>query len=676
MGPKVWRQVRRLSPGRRRDTTLIDDELLVAMLDLFEEHVYVGVVTPDKRYEGRYASSTIERFVGGQHAPGAEYGGLWETLVHPDDRTTREEFHARILAGEESETTYRVVGLDGVTRNIHDYARPVPRADGSVLVQGIISDVTHRTEADARASEAAERFFTLLSVVGEHVYVAAAYPDGSLEELFQGPGADRLLGGADPDAEMSNWEAAIHPEDFAAYEAYNQSLLRGRRSEVEYRLRGADGVTRWVHDRAATRDRPDGSVEISGIVSDVTERRRLEDELRTTMAGMETAHQELEEARQAAELIAHTDELTGTLSRRRFAALAADASPHNRGVLLLDADHFKRVNDRYGHAMGDRVLMELAARIRAELAEGDLVARWGGEEFVVLIAGVETDAELRRRAEAIRAAVQTPAMVCGPSLIDLSVSIGGARASMAMDLDRLVDDADRALYVAKARGRNQVCLASDSLRAETPTRAESDCGPLRTAWALARATIVGQPEVQEHITSVADLCAAVAGRLGLDDAGVLRCRLAGLLHDVGKVAVPDAILHKPGPLTPSEWLTMRRHCEHSETIVLGFDDLRELAPIVRHHHERFDGEGYPDRVSGDAIPLEARILAATDTYSAIIAHRPYSAARTPEEAVAELHRVSGSQLDPRVVNALLAHLHASAVTPRAEPERRLIHIAG
>jgi diguanylate cyclase (GGDEF)-like protein/putative nucleotidyltransferase with HDIG domain/PAS domain S-box-containing protein len=661
----VWHRLRQHSPGRRLHTTLIDDELLVAMLDLFEEHVYVGVVTPDKRYEGRYASSTIERFVGGQHAPGAEYGGLWETLVHPDDRATREEFHARVLAGEESETTYRVVGLDGVTRSIHDYARPVRRPDGSVLVQGIISDVTHTTEADARASEAAGRFFTLLSVVGEHVYVAAAYPDGSLEELFQGPGADRLLGGADPDAAMSNWEAAIHPEDFAAYEAYNESLLRGRRSDVEYRLRGADGVTRWVHDRAATRDRPDGSVEISGIVSDVTERRRLEDELRTTMAEMAAAHQELEEARQAAELIAHTDELTGTLTRRRFAALAAAAAQHDRGVLLLDADHFKRINDRYGHAMGDRVLMELAARVRAELAEGDLVARWGGEEFVVLLAGVETDAELRRRAEAIRSAVQTPAMVCGASLIDLSVSIGGARAPTVMDLDRLVDDADRALYVAKARGRNQVCLTSDSSFAESPAR-ESECGPLRTAWALAHATSLGQPGVQEHLIAVADLCAAVATRLGLDDAAVLRCRLAGLLHDIGKVAVPDAILHKPGSLTPSEWAIMRSHCAHGESIVLGFDDLRELAPIVRHHHERFDGDGYPDRLSGETIPIEARIIAATDTYSAIIAHRAYRAARTPEEAVAELRGASGSQLDPRVVNSLLAHLDAPANKPQVE----------
>jgi diguanylate cyclase (GGDEF)-like protein/putative nucleotidyltransferase with HDIG domain/PAS domain S-box-containing protein len=663
---KLWQKLRHHSPGRRLHTTLIDDELLVAMLDLFEEHVYIGVITPDNRYEGRYASSTIERFVGGQHAPGAEYGGLWETLVHPDDRATREEFHARVLAGEESETTYRVVGLDGVTRSIHDYARPVPRPDGSVLVQGIISDVTHRTEADERASEAADRFFTLLSVVGEHVYVAAALPDGSLEELFQGPGADRLLGGADPDTAMTNWETAIHPDDRPAYDGFNESLRLGRRSEAEYRLRGADGVTRWVHDRAATRDRPDGSVEISGIVSDVTERRRLEDELRKTMGEMETAHQELEEARQAAELIAHTDELTGTLSRRRFAALAAGAAQRDRGVLLLDADHFKRINDRYGHAMGDRVLMELADRIRGELAEGDLLARWGGEEFVVLIAGVETDAELTARAEAIRSAVQTPAMVCADRPIDLSVSIGGTRASSAIDLDRLVDDADRALYVAKARGRNQVCLTSDSSFAETPARAESDSGPLRTAWALAHATSLGQPGVQEHLIAVADLCAAVATRLGLDDAGILRCRLAGLLHDIGKVAVPDAILYKPGALTESEWAIMRSHCAHGESIVLGFDDLRELAPIVRHHHERFDGEGYPDRLSGEAIPIEARIIAATDTYSAIIAHRAYRAARTPEEAVAELRGASASQLDPRVVNSLLAHLDASANTPEVE----------
>ncbi|MGH2908009.1 MAG: diguanylate cyclase domain-containing protein, partial [Solirubrobacteraceae bacterium] len=382
------RLFRRLA-RHRSGTASIDAAALAGVLDLFEELVYIGEVTAAGDYVGHFASSSIDRFVGGSPAQRVEFGGLWATLIHPEDRGVRQLLHQRLLAGLETETTYRVVGLDGVTRSIHDRARPVRRADGGVVVQGIISDVTHRAEADARAAEAADRFFTLLDVVGEHVYVAAAQPDGALQELFQGPGADRLLGGAEPDEAMENWDGAVHPDDRAAYAAFNERLINGERADVQYRLRGADGITRWVHDRAATRARPDGALEISGIVSDVTDRRRLEDELRQTVAEMERAHLELEQARQAAEVIAHTDELTGALSRRRFAALAGTVRSDRWALLLLDADRFKRINDRHGHAAGDQVLVELAARIRAELGDGDLLARWGGEELVVLLAEVE-----------------------------------------------------------------------------------------------------------------------------------------------------------------------------------------------------------------------------------------------------------------------------------------------
>jgi diguanylate cyclase (GGDEF)-like protein/PAS domain S-box-containing protein len=559
------RLLKRFARGRSR-TALIDANSLLGVLDLFEEHVYIGEVTSDGNYVGQFASSSIDRFVGGRHVPGAEFGGLWDTLIHPEDRGARKMLHERLLAGLETETTYRVVGLDGVTRSIHDRARPVRRADGSVLVQGIISDVTHRAEADARAAEAADRFFTLLDVVGEHVYVATALPDATLQELFQGPGADRLLGGAEPDAAMENWDGAVHPDDREAYDAYLERLVRGERTDAQYRLRGADGITRWVHDRAATRRRPEGTLEISGIVSDVTDRRRLEDELRQSVAEMESVHKDLEEARHAAEVIAHTDELTGALSRRRFAALAEAAASDRRGLLLLDVDHFKRINDRYGHAVGDQVLMELALRIRGELCEGDLLARWGGEEFVVLLADVGTDVVLRDRAERIRAAVAATSVSCGPSPVELTVSIGGVCGSRSTDLDRFVDAADSALYVAKARGRNCVRLPSDGPVAAAAGSALHGAEPdeLRAARAVAYATSLRDAGRHEHLIAVSDLCAAVAQQLRLDEEGVLRCRLGGLLHDVGKVAVPDAVMSKPMALTAAEWEVVRDHCAHGD----------------------------------------------------------------------------------------------------------------
>ncbi len=666
-----FRLVNRLlgrSPRDRRRAALIDADALAGVLDLFEELVYIGEVTSEGDYVGHFASSSIDRFVGGAQSGAASGTGLWETLIHPEDRGARASLHARLLAGLETETTYRVLGLDGVTRMIRDRARPVRRADGGVLVQGIISDVTHRLEADARAEEAADRFSTLLDVVGEHVYVAAVEPDNSLRELFQGPGADRLLGGAEPDAEMENWEAAVHPDDRPAYDGFNERLIQGERADAQYRLRGADGITRWVHDRAATRLRPDGTLEISGIVSDVTERRRLEDALRQTVAEMERAHQELDEARQVAEVIAHTDELTGTLSRRRFAVLAESIESDECGLLLLDADHFKCINDRHGHAAGDQALVQLTTRMQSELREGDLLARWGGEEFVILLADVADEAALRASAERIRAAVAATPVTCGRSAVQLTVSIGAVCGSRSEGLESLVAAADRALYVAKARGRNCVALTTDgpvavAAEAAAPHVAEPD--ELRLARAVVQATSLHDRDRHEHVTTVAELCAALATQLRLGDAAVLRCRLGGLLHDVGKVAVPPAILAKPTVLTAAEWEIVRNHCAHGESIVLGFDALRDIAPIVRHHHERVDGQGYPDGLSGDAIPIEARIVAAADTYEAITADRSYRVARSSEEAFDELRRIAGSQLDPRVVDALLLVLQNRTAHPSA-----------
>jgi putative nucleotidyltransferase with HDIG domain len=181
--------------------------------------------------------------------------------------------------------------------------------------------------------------------------------------------------------------------------------------------------------------------------------------------------------------------------------------------------------------------------------------------------------------------------------------------------------------------------------------------PEPEAVAVARAlALVAGGSLEAHAEAVAELAAQVAERLGLPDALVLRCRLGGWLHDVGKATIPESILGKPGPLDESEWAVMRTHPAIGEEIVLGAGAVREAAAAVRHHHERYDGTGYPDRLAGDTIPIEARIVAAADAYAAMTADRPYSSARTPQEALAELQRCSGSQLDPRVVAALLAVL--------------------
>ena len=768
---------------------LPDENDLAEILDLFEEHVYAGAITPDGRYIGHRSGPKLARFLGGP-VPVGRWDGFWESRVHPDDQADYERFNQRLHLGEDAEITYRLIGLDGVTRLMWDRARPRRDPDGTVRVAGIISDVTSRNDSAARLAEVSERFARLLDVVGEHVYVVLAFPDGRFEELFQGPGADRLLGGAEPDPEMVNWEAAVHPEDRAVYDAYNAAIAVGEDADAEYRLVGADGITRWVHDRARCRRRPDGSVEASGIVSDVTERRhmraelaqahaalsqavdamdahlytlrvdpdgahaavyrgpnrealaggslpdgadgdgrfetlvhpedrrrrvaalarlaaaepidleyrvigldgrerivadrlrarrdpdgslyydgvmrditerrRLEDELLRTLSEMQDAHRELEGARAEAELRARTDELTGAFNRRHFTEIVANAlrdDPHGTGLLLLDADHFKHVNDLFGHLVGDAVLVELAARLQSHLEPAEDLARWGGEEFALLLRGVRSDAEIAERAERLRSRVAGAPVVAAGISLGLTISVGAIRAGGELaDVDALVDAADRGLYAAKRGGRNRISLASHVGGSHAVQEPEA----VSMARALAAAAGAREGVPKDHAGDVAALATSTAERLGLAADVVLRCRLGGWLHDVGKVAIPQRILEKPGPLDAAEWEVMRTHPSIGEEIVRGVAALREAAAAVRHHHERYGGDGYPDGLAGTAIPIEARIVAAADAFSAMTVDRVYSKARTPAGAAIELRRSAGAHLDPAVVEALLAVLGLGA----------------
>jgi diguanylate cyclase (GGDEF)-like protein len=314
---------------------------------------------------------------------------------------------------------------------------------------------------ELRAAE--RRLAQVLTATGTYPYTAVIYADGRAEGVFSASAYERLVGAAVPDAMQPDeaWRSRIHPEDRLALTADRDALRRGEPQRLAYRILAAGGEVVWVVEHMEPRY-VGGVLLVDGIIIDVTVQRRLEHRLRDALAD---ARRRMYEA-QARSLV---DPLTLIPNRRHFEDSLAEEFPLSRdgarlAVLLIDVDHFKLVNDTYGHPAGDGVLVEIARRLSAAIDPGMLVARWGGEEFCAMAVGVRDEHDLRAIGERIRTAIEVEPIVVGAaeaSTFALTVSVGGALADAATTPAELIERADRALYAAKWRGRNQVRLGSD-----------------------------------------------------------------------------------------------------------------------------------------------------------------------------------------------------------------------
>ncbi|MBI4494668.1 MAG: diguanylate cyclase [Chloroflexi bacterium] len=382
-------------------------------------------------------------------------------------------------------------------------------------------------------------------------------------------------------------------------------------------------------------------------------------------AGLERAaeenrrlYAELERRWEAASRDAITDFLTGLYNHRYLQLrlqeeLAQAARQHHPlSLLLLDIDHFKALNDACGHLVGDQVLAELASVIRASVRAMDIPCRYGGEEFAILLPGTGAQQALIV-AERIRLSLASHSFrLFAEEWSRVTVSIGVATAPEdAQERDALVKAADDALYYAKRMGRNQVWayrdLVVDPCAASRPDWWEQL--QLNTVQSLAAAVDARDSYTHDHGDQVARLSVFLGQLLGLSASDLRALMLAGTVHDVGKIGVPDRILRKPGPLTDDEWTSMRSHSNVGDHILQQVRGLEEIAPLIRAHHERWDGCGYPDGLRGEAIPRLARVLSVADAFHAMTSDRPYRQAMPVATSLEELRRGAGVQFDPSVV---------------------------
>ena len=361
----------------------------------------------------------------------------------------------------------------------------------------------------------------------------------------------------------------------------------------------------------------------------------------------------------SAEQRSRVDELTRIFNRRHFdESIQQEIDRHTRygntmSLIFLDLDNFKNYNDHLGHPEGDKLLTTLGQLIKDTMRTVDIAFRYGGDEFAVIMPHTASD-------DAFTVAERIRGKICASMAskqINITASIGLATwPEDGITRDELITACDNALYYAKRTGANRTCVVSKMmplLTEETLLNSNVEKETMNSIYALA-ATLEARDEyTYGHSKKVSNYAVAIAESLGLPSERVAIISAAALLHDIGKIGILDEVLRKPGKLSGSDWALIKSHPILSRSIVGHIPSLSSCLPAILHHHEKWDGSGYPDGLKGEAIPFESRILAIADSFDAMTSCRPYRDPLSYRAAIEELERNSGTQFDPKLVKVFL-----------------------
>ncbi|MEN6349305.1 MAG: HD domain-containing phosphohydrolase, partial [Syntrophomonas sp.] len=355
----------------------------------------------------------------------------------------------------------------------------------------------------------------------------------------------------------------------------------------------------------------DGQLCLLSIVVDITERKQAEEDIK---------------------YLSFNDKLTGVYNRAYFEEELKRIDVKRQvpiSLIMGDVNGLKLINEALGRKEGDKLLKHVAKLFRKSCRKGDIVARWGGDEFIILLPGCENQAAskvLDRIRSACKQSKELP--------IQISISLGlASKSNYTKDMQDVIKEAEDKMY------RNKL-LESKSIRSSFINSLEN------TLWTRSH-------ETKEHCTRMQVMAQKIGRAIDISDSELDNLRLLAALHDIGKIAIPNSILDKPGKLSLEEWESIKKHPEIGYRIALSSPELAAIAEAILNHHERWDGTGYPSGLKGNKIPLISRIIAIIDTYDVMINGRPYQTPFTKEQVLNEITRCAGSQFDPELAKIVV-----------------------
>jgi len=449
-----------------------------------------------------------------------------------------------------------------------------------------------------------------------------AFWDWNIEtgEMYRSPRWAEIFGYSLEEIEpnIHTWEKLLHPDDFQITMKKLNEHLDGRipKYEAEYRLLTKSGEWKWVLERGSVveRDVQGKPLRAAGTMSDITERKQAEAEIR---------------------YLSFHDKLTGLYNRTFFEEELNRVNTKRQlplGLIIGDVNGLKLINDAMGHLEGDKVLIKAAEIFRNSCRQEDIISRWGGDEFIVLLPQCDNEATLQVFNRISNSFISINSL---PILINISLGMA-IQDSVDRDIRDVIREAEEKMY------RNKL-LESRSARSSFIHSLE------KTLWERSH-------ETEEHCQRMQEMAQKIGRTLQLTVSELDNIKLLATLHDIGKIAIPNTILDKPGKLSPEEWENIKNHAEIGYRIALSSPELAPIAEAILHHHEWWNGGGYPLGLAGDKIPLISRIIAITDAFDVMTHGRPYKNAISKEAALAEIKQCAGIQFDPELVRKGLLFL--------------------